>query len=64
MLARRPLTKDDLIKLAKKMGFILSQVDAVECLLTSQGGTSNYANFSFDYLVDWMVINIPRMRAW
>ena len=35
VLARRPLSKDDLIRLAKKIGFVLSNVDAAECLLAS-----------------------------
>jgi len=60
---RRPLTKEDLIKLAKRIGFVLSNVDAAECLLASQGGTMNHSNFNFDLLVEWLVKNLPRMRA-
>ena len=64
VLARRPLSKDDLMRLAKKIGFVLSNVDAAECLLASQGGTMNSANFNIDLLIAWLVKNVPRMRAY
>jgi hypothetical protein len=50
-LQKFPPTKDHLIKMAQLIGFVLSQVDATECLIVSQRGTLSGKNFNLDLLI-------------
>lgn len=63
-LQKFPPTKEHLIKMAQYIGFVLSQVDAAECLIFCQRGTMHRKNFNLDLLIDWLCKNIPRMRSY